>query len=116
MTSASFAQLPEPPYYSVIFSSQRTARDNGYALAAERMLELAAQQPGFLGVESARDADGFGITVSYWATREAIAQWRSNAEHQIAQQAGRSLWYGRYELRIGLVERAYGKSGQDAAL
>lgn len=107
LTTTPFAKLPEPPYYSVIFSSQRTPDDQGYAKTADRMLELAAQQPGFLGVESVRGADGFGITVSYWLTLEAIAQWRANAEHKIAQQRGQALWYAAYELRIARVERAY---------
>lgn len=112
MTTASFAKLPEPPYYSVIFSSQRTPDDKGYARMADRMLELATLQPGFLGVESVRGADGFGITVSYWTTPEAIAQWRADAEHQVAQQTGKSLWYGHYELRIARVERAYAGPAQ----
>ena len=74
MTTSVFAKLPDPPYYSVIFSSQRTPGENGYSRMADRMVELASGQPGYLGVESARDADGFGITVSYWASPEAIAQ------------------------------------------
>lgn len=76
---------------------------------AERMVELAANQPGYLGVESVRNADGFGITVSYWASLEAIAAWRSHAEHRIAQESGKALWYQHYELRIARVERAYAK-------
>ena len=102
------AKLPEPPYYAVIFSSRRTSIDEGYAAMADRMEELAAAQPGFLGVESARGADGFGITVSYWASLEAIAAWRAHAEHRIAQTTGRKHWYQRFEARIARVERAYG--------
>lgn len=109
MTSSSFAKLPEPPYYSVIFSSQRTAGENGYGLMADRMVELAAEQPGYLGGESARASDGFGITVSYWASLDAIAAWRSHAEHRIAQESGKTQWYEHYELRIACVERAYAK-------
>jgi heme-degrading monooxygenase HmoA len=97
-----------PPYYSVIFSSRRTGVDEGYGEMAGRMLELAAGQPGFLGVESARGADGFGITVSYWATIEAIAAWKANAEHRVAQLSGRRKWYQHFEVRIARVERAYG--------
>jgi heme-degrading monooxygenase HmoA len=104
-----FATLPEPPYYAVIFSSLRTPGDAGYAAMADRMVELAAGQPGFLGVESTRGADGFGITVSYWSTLSAIAHWRANAEHQVVQEAGKVQWYEHYELRIALVEKAYGK-------
>jgi len=102
------APTPEPPYYAVIFSSQRTAGDQGYGAMADRMVELAAQQPGFLGVESARDADGFGITVSYWRDEAAIAAWKAQAEHSVAQRLGWERWYADFHLRISRVERAYG--------
>jgi len=108
MTTSAFAKTPEPPYYAVIFSSLRTAGDNGYDRMAERMVELAAQQPGFLGVESVRGDDGFGITVSYWTTAEAISNWKANIEHGVAQEMGRREWYRRYQLRVSRVERAYG--------
>ncbi len=100
----SVARTPEPPYYAVIFTSTRTEGDNGYGAAADRMVELAQEQEGFLGFESARDAS-LGITVSYWASLEAIAKWRANAEHRIAQERGIVDWYGSYALRIGKVER-----------
>jgi heme-degrading monooxygenase HmoA len=102
------AQTPEPPYYAVIFSSRRTEGDHGYAKMADRMLELASVQPGFLGFESTRDASGFGITVSYWSSEEAIAAWYANPEHRAAQEAGKRLWYLDYQVRIAKVERAYG--------
>ena len=110
MTASPFAQLPAPPYYSVIFSSQRTAHDEGYGETADRMLALAATQPGYLGVESVRGADGFGITVSYWADLASIANWKAQAEHKQAQDSGKQLWYQHYELRIARVERAYAKA------
>jgi heme-degrading monooxygenase HmoA len=98
--------MPEPPYYAVIFTSLRTpaAGDDGYAEAASRMEELARQQPGFLGVESARGEDGVGITVSYWATLEAVAAWGRHAEHLLAQRFGREKWYQSYTLRVCRVE------------
>lgn len=106
--TSAFASLPTPPYYAVIFSSLRTATGSDeYAHMAERMVELAQHQPGFLGVESTRGADGFGITVSYWTSKEAIAHWRANAEHRVAQETGKAHWYEHYELRVALVERAY---------
>ena len=108
MSSTSFANTPEPPYYAVMFTSLRNGADaDGYAEAAERMLELAAQQPGYLGVESARSADGFGITVSYWDSEEAIAAWKRNAEHAEVRKRGRLEWYEHFELRVAKVERAY---------
>jgi heme-degrading monooxygenase HmoA len=104
--SGGFAHTPEPPYYAVIFSSRRTADIEGYEEMAERMLELASSQPGFLGIESARGADGFGITVSYWTSPEAIASWKAHGEHRVAQATGRSKWYEHYENRVARVERA----------
>lgn len=101
-----FAPTPAPPYYAVIFTSLRTDGDNGYAAMAARMVELAAQQPGFLGAESARE--GLGITVSYWADLESIAAWKQNAEHLEAQRLGREQWYAGFRLRIARVERDYG--------
>lgn len=104
-----FATTPQPPYYAVIFTSLRTDADDGYARVAERMVELAAGQPGFLGVESVRDAEGFGITVSYWSSTKAIAHWKAHAEHVAAQEMGRRTWYAHYELRVARVERAYAR-------
>lgn len=104
-----FARTPRPPYYAVIFTSKRTPGDNGYDATAGRMAELAAQQPGYLGVESVRDAHGVGITVSYWDSEDAIAGWRREIEHTAARERGRNEWYEHYELRVAKVERAYGK-------
>jgi putative acetyltransferase len=104
---SSFAQTPEPPYYAVIFTSQRSEGDRGYGQMAERMVQLAAKQPGFLGIETVRGADGFGITVSYWMSEEAIAAWKAHLEHKPAQEAGQRAWYTDYQLRVAKVERAY---------
>jgi heme-degrading monooxygenase HmoA len=109
VSDANLARTPEPPYYAVIFSSIRTQQDDqGYASAADRMMELASEQPGYLGVDSVRDATGVGITVSYWSSESAIAAWRRNAEHTIVREQGRKSWYVEYELRVAKVERAYG--------
>jgi heme-degrading monooxygenase HmoA len=101
-----FAATPAPPYYAVIFTSQRTSVDEGYDDMGARMVELAARQPGFLGVESVRGADGLGITVSYWTSLEAIAAWRAHGEHRVAQNAGRKKWYAHFETRVAKVERS----------
>jgi heme-degrading monooxygenase HmoA len=104
------AQTPDPPYYAVIFTSRRArgagdALGDGYDEAADRMFELAAEQPGFLGVDSARE--DVGITVSYWIDEPAIAAWKAVAEHLDAQRNGRARWYDTYEMRVARVERAY---------
>ena len=103
---ALIAQTPEPPYYAVIFSSVRTPIDEGYGEMAELMLRLAAEIDGFLGVESARNE--LGITVSYWRDLEAIARWKQQAQHRLAQQYGREKWYAAFKTRIALVEKDYG--------
>lgn len=100
------ANTPEPPYYAVIFSSHRTEGDHGYGAMAERMVVLAASQPGFLGIESARE--GLGITVSYWESLEAIKNWKRHAEHREAQRLGHERWYADFRVRIAKVEREYG--------
>jgi len=100
-----FANLPEPPYYAVIFSSQHSAEHDGYEAMAERMMALASASAGFLGAESARDAEGFGITVCYWRSLEEIAAWKRDAEHRVAQRMGREKWYAGFRLRVARVER-----------
>jgi len=102
------ADTPTAPYYAVIFTSLRTEGDQGYAVAAARMLELAREQPGFLGVESARGEDGLGITVSYWVSQAAILAWKHHPEHTAIRERGRSTWYARCYTRVCRVERAYG--------
>jgi heme-degrading monooxygenase HmoA len=105
------AHTPEPPYVAVIFTSQRTA-DHGdeYNAMAERMDALARQQPGFLGVESARSQTGLGITVAYYRSQEDARSWKANVEHQGAQRLGREKFYAAYRVRIAIVEREYGFS------
>ncbi|MDJ0778025.1 MAG: antibiotic biosynthesis monooxygenase [Gammaproteobacteria bacterium] len=102
------AQTPDPPYYAVIFTSLHSDDLDGYAATAERMLELAAGQPGYLGVESARRE--LGITVSYWRDLESIKRWKSHAEHREAKRQGKGRWYRNYCTRIALVERDYGNT------
>jgi heme-degrading monooxygenase HmoA len=104
---AVFAQTPPPPYTAVIFTSLRTDEDDaGYDDTSARMDELAAQQPGYLGVESARSE--LGITVSYWATPADARAWKAVAEHRLAQRTGRERWYRGYRVRVATVEREYG--------
>lgn len=100
------ANTPTPPYYAVIFTSLRTDGDNGYVAMAEAMEQLAKQQPGYLGIESARNE--LGITVSYWESLEAIKKWKQNFEHIAAQKLGKEKWYEHYKVRVCKVERDYG--------
>jgi heme-degrading monooxygenase HmoA len=99
------AKTPKPPYFVAIFTSLKSPDDDGYQAMSARMVELAQAQPGYLGVESLRNEDGFGITVSYWETLEFLQAWKQEAEHQEAQRLGRERWYESYALRIARVER-----------
>ncbi len=101
--------------YAVVFTSQRTEGDHGYAQTSDEMVSLASTQPGFLGVESARAADGLGITVSYWRDEASIRRWREVADHRAAQRAGRERWYRAYRVRVCKVEREYGFERQPQA-
>ena len=104
----SIANTPAPPYYAVIFTSTLTADDKGYGKMADAMERLASEQPGYLGIESARGPDGLGITISYWQDEEALKNWKQVAAHRTAQQLGKDKWYQAYTARVVRVERAYG--------
>ena len=113
MSVQPFAETPEPPYVAVIFTSTRTDGDHGYAAMAAYMEALAREQPGFLGIESARD--DVGITVSYWTDPAAAQGWKQVAAHLVAQRRGRELWYGDYRVRVATVERDYSMASSPMA-
>lgn len=102
------ADTPSPPYYAVIFTSVKKDHDPAYETMAQKMAQLAAQQPGYLGMESAREA--VGITVSYWRDEASIKAWKQQLDHQVAQQKGQQEWYSAYQVRVAKVERDYGYS------
>jgi heme-degrading monooxygenase HmoA len=97
-----------PGTIAVIFIAQRTADDDaGYGAAAAQMDALAAQQPGYCGIDSVRGTNGLGITVSYWADDIAAKAWRDHPEHAAIREAGRDRWYSRYNLHVAAVTRSY---------
>lgn len=102
-----FAPLPKPPYYAVIFTAQRRDGDFGYDTMADKMAQLASEQPGYIGVETTRNEAGLGITVSYWADEKALINWKAVSEHMLAQKLGKTRWYEYYTLRVAKVERHY---------
>lgn len=101
------SNTPKPPYYAVIFTSIRTPGDAGYEAMSNKMVSLAQEQPGFLGIESAREENSLGITVSYWESLESISNWKKNTEHREAQSLGKEKWYEHFKVRICKVERDY---------
>ena len=93
---------------AVIFINTRTAEDEaGYSAMAEEMEQLAARQPGYLGIDSVRDASGEGITVSHWTDDASARAWKRVAEHVEAQRLGRSTWYSQYRVIVAEVTREY---------
>ena len=86
------------------FTTQRSqSGDDIYEIMASRMVALAQQQRGFLGLESVRGDDGIGITVSYWTDHEAIQNWGRQAEHVTVKAMGRQEFYHWYRIRIAEV-------------
>ena len=115
-TDPRLAATPAPPYWVVAFTSRRTGEDEeGYARMADAMARLAPQQPGYLGFESVRDAEGVGITLSYWASEQAIHDWKRVAAHTEAQRQGHARWYTDFVTRIARVERDYSKATSERA-
>jgi heme-degrading monooxygenase HmoA len=106
MSDPTIAATPSPPYVAVIFTSVRTDDDSGYAAMAAAMERLAREQPGYLGIEAARE--GVGITVSYWRDETAAKAWKEVGAHLVAQRRGREVWYRDYRVRIAHVTRDYG--------
>ena len=104
---ATFATTPQPPYYAVIFTSKRTTTDDGYGPMLENLERLATEHPGYLGRESLRNAEGFGIAVIYYKDEDSIRAWKAHGKHALAQKHGKERWYEHYEMRVAKVERAY---------
>ena len=114
--SDTLARTPEPPYLAVIFTSVLSGDADGYAEMSEMMDKLASLQDGYLGHDSARNASGLGITVSYWRDLDAISAWRDQAQHQVARQLGRESWMDDYRLRVATVERASNRAAEQLRL
>jgi heme-degrading monooxygenase HmoA len=88
MRKSPFARTPKPPYYAVILTSQQSRNTEGYDAMADEMMRLASEQSGFLGIESVRNDDGTGVTISYWESEKNIANWKTNSDHLAAQEMG----------------------------
>src|SRR5690349_4352216 len=102
--SEQLSPVLKPPYYAVIFTSLKRQGMDDYADMAEKMAKLASEQKGFLGMDSARNAEGLGITTCYWETEEDILNWKQNEEHLLAQESGKTKWYEHYSLRVCQVK------------
>lgn len=96
----------QPLFYAVIFTSKLTGvAIEDYERNAAKMEDLCAQQPGFLGMDSARSE--VGITVCYWQSLADIENWRSHLDHKSVQEKGIEIWYESYDVKVCLVEKHY---------
>jgi heme-degrading monooxygenase HmoA len=105
------ANTPKPPYYAVVFTSLNTPEidHSEHVAMPHRMVQLAETYEGYLGIEPARNGDGFGVAVSYWKDLESINAWARDPEHVVTKKKGREIWYSHYMIRICKVERDYGR-------
>ncbi len=105
----SFAHEIPPPYYVVVFTSRRTEVDDGFSVLDAKLYEKAQTYPGFLGMNSFRVADGWGVALVYWKTLENIDAWRRDEQYRAAKEKGRTVWYSDFWVEICRVEQSYGK-------
>jgi heme-degrading monooxygenase HmoA len=103
----------KPPYYAVIFVNQHSEDLHGYAAMAESMANLAENREGYLGMDSLRNSEGMGVTISYWRDAESIRSWKQQVDHHYAQTLGRERWYQDYHLHIAKIEREYSKDNSE---
>jgi heme-degrading monooxygenase HmoA len=103
-----FAKTPKPPYFTVVFTSQRSKVEEGYTEMNDSVWNDAQKLHGFLGSESLRNEDGFGVTVLYFTDMETIHEWSKYQKHLRAKEMGKEKWYEGYRIRIAKVEREYG--------
>ena len=105
---AMIVKTPKPPYYTVVFTSVRTNIDEGYTEMNDSLWEDAQKLDGFIGSESLRNEDGFGVTVLYFKDMETIHEWSKYQKHLRAKEMGKQKWYADYRVRIAKVEHEYG--------
>lgn len=98
----------QPPYYVAVFTTVRTQEQGGYGETNARMEELVKDIPGYLGMDHAQTPGGLGITVGYFRDADALTEWRTDAEHRVAQKRGQDQWYESYTLHVAKVERSHG--------
>lgn len=110
--ASKFASTPQPPYYAVIFTIQLSGDDpEAYAATGKRMVQLASEQPGYLGAEGGKDdGDGFKVYICYWESLAAMEGWYHHSEHREAQKQGKAAWFRRYRIRIAKIEKEYGSA------
>jgi heme-degrading monooxygenase HmoA len=86
--------------FLVVFRNRKRADIDyaAYEADAERMLDLAQAQPGYLSFKSYTADDGEVIALSEWADEAAARTWRRVAEHAEVQGRGRADYYESYTL------------------
>ncbi|MFT4573434.1 MAG: ribosomal-protein-alanine N-acetyltransferase [Marinomonas primoryensis] len=86
------------PYYAVLLSSKLLLNDLTYRLMAEKILELAKDQPGYLCAEYGAGEMDFLMT--YWETRGAAEAWLNHDVQRRTLSIGERFWYEEYSLKL----------------
>jgi heme-degrading monooxygenase HmoA len=96
---------------AVIFEvTPAEGQKDAYLDIAAGLRPLLEEVDGFISVErfqSISDPSKM-LSLSFFRDEQALANWRSLAEHRAAQKAGRGGVFEGYRLRIGSVIRDYG--------
>ena len=80
-------------------------------------MPLLQQVDGFISVErfqSLSDPDKL-LSLSFFRDEQAVATWRTLAEHRGGQDSGRGGIFADYRLRVASVIRDYGMNDRDQA-
>jgi heme-degrading monooxygenase HmoA len=97
--------------YAVIFEVEPEAgRVQDYLDIAARLRPELEKIDGFISIERFKSLSQEGkiLSLSFWRDEEAIARWRQQEQHQVAQRAGRDRIFRDYRIRVAAVVRDYG--------
>jgi heme-degrading monooxygenase HmoA len=101
--------MSSEPHVVCIFRSIRTDHSTKeYEEWSNRMDDLVATMPGYIGHSSFRDdATHKGVTVSYFRSMAELVAWKQVPEHLEAQALGRAVFYLEYEIEVAEIVRHY---------
>lgn len=92
-------------------------RKQEYLDLAAELRPLLEKIDGFVSVERFESLyePGKLLSLSVWESEEAVAAWRSVAEHREAQARGRRELFADYRLRVAGIIRDYGPRRREEA-
>jgi len=88
------------PIVTIFRSRLRPGVDREYASSADRLLELARSQPGFVSFEHYAAADGERVSIITFASVAEHEAWRDHPQHVEAQRLGRERFYAEFRIQV----------------